>query len=331
MHRWTALGVLLVATALVIAGLPAGALAGPEPVPGPSLAASAERDLGLRATPGATAASYAFYRDGPGGPLVVETDADDTEFTRGLLARYGSAVTIRPVAVSRAGRGDDGSPHFGGARIHLPNHTAGCSSGVVLIRARVRHMITAGHCYSAGANIYSGPRYYGLINIKRFPNPDLALINGNAGSSGQGSQGYTNLAFTDPGGPPIRTVSSRWRTVVGHIVCTGGGYSRERCGARVNTTNATFCDSRGCTRRLARAQNPGQLTAQLGDSGGPVYQKRGRSGLAFQGIIVATSLNLGDSSGDTVWFHTVGTIESALGGRVVTSPARSSPELPAKR
>jgi hypothetical protein len=228
-------------------------------------------------------------------------------------------VQVVPVAVSRATRTSDSSPHFGGSRLHLQNYSSGCTSGVVLVRAGVRHMITAGHCYGANASVYSGTYYYGLINIRRFPNPDLELINGNAGRSGQGSQFYTNAVHADPSAPSLRTVSTRWKTQVGHHICTGGSYSKERCGARVNTTSASFCDADGCTYHLARAQNPGVLTAQLGDSGGPVYQKPNASGLAFQGIVVATSLNLSSTSGDTVWFHTLDTVESSLGGKVLTS------------
>jgi hypothetical protein len=227
-------------------------------------------------------------------------------------------VDVVAKAVSRAARTADNSPHYGAARLHLRNYSAGCTAGVTLVRAGVRHMITAGHCYAANANVYSGQYYAGLVNIRRFPNPDLELLNGNPGTSGQGTQAYTHYVYTDPSSPGARAVTSRWPTSVGHYVCTGGSYSRERCGARVSSTTASFCDADGCTYNLARAQEPGELVAQLGDSGGPVYQKPGSTAVAFQGIIVATSLNLSSTSGDTVWFHTIGTIESALGGTVLT-------------
>jgi hypothetical protein len=323
-QRRTAIGVPLLAIALVATMAPAtNARADPQP-PDPAAVEEAERDLTLRTVPGSATATYAFYRDEETGALVVETASTTGDFADALRQTYRSAVEVRELAISRAGRNDDANPHFGGARLHLQNYTQGCSSGVVLVRAGVRHMVTTGHCYLVNANVYSGPHYYGLVNIRRFPDPDLELINGNAGSSGQGTQTYLNSAYTNPGTPGLRTVSTRWTTVVGHYICTGGSYSLERCGARVNTTSASFCDTDGCTHNLARAQNPGKLTSQLGDSGGPVYQKPTANGLAFQGIIVATSLNLSNTSGDTVWFHTLSTIESSLGGTVLTSPASQS-------
>jgi hypothetical protein len=287
----------------------------------PDLTRLAERELGARTAPGARAAAYAFYRDETGA-LVVEGGA---RFGQTLRQEYGNGVRTRPLTISRSGRTNDQNPHYGGARLHLANYTGGCTAGVALLRAGVRHMVTAGHCYAVNARIYSGPHYYGLVNIRRFPSPDLALINGNPGGAGQGGQGYANVVYTNPSAPSLRTVSTRWNTVVGHSICTGGSYSNERCGARVNSVAATFCDSDGCTYNLARARNPGKLTAQLGDSGGPVYQKVGGSGLAFQGITIATSLNLSSVSGDTVWFHTLRTIESTLGGTVVTSRASIAP------
>jgi hypothetical protein len=283
-----------------------------------ALADSAERGLADRTLAGSASAAYAYYRDQNTGKLVVETAAANTSLTRTLDDQYGPAVTVVPHAVSRAVRTADDAPHYGGARLHLQNYSAGCSSGVTLVRAGVRHMITAGHCYQPGTNVYSGQFYFGLVNVRHFPNPDLELINGNPGTSGQGTQSYGSYVYTDPSVPGTAAVATRWSTPVGGYVCTDGSYSQERCGARVATTSASFCDSDGCTYNLARAQQPGKLVAQLGDSGGPVYQKPTATTVAFQGIIVATSLNLSSTSGDTVWFHTVGTIESSLGGPVVT-------------
>ncbi|MDQ1658054.1 MAG: hypothetical protein QOD41_3137 [Cryptosporangiaceae bacterium] len=307
------------ALVLPLAGIRA-ASAAPPPTAAPSptaLAASAERGLADRTLAGSAAAAYAYYRDGA-GRLIVETAPANTALTRTLRDDYGPAVTVVPHAVSRAIRTADDGPHYGGARLHLKNYSAGCSSGVTLVRAGVRHMVTAGHCYSTGTNVYSGQFYFGLVNIRHFPNPDLELINGNPGTSGQGAQSYGAYVYTDPSAPGVAAVATRWTTPVGGYVCTDGSYSQERCGARVATTTASFCDSDGCTYNLARAQQPGKLVAQLGDSGGPVYQKPTATTVAFQGIIVATSLNLSSTSGDTVWFHTLGTIESSLGGPVLT-------------
>jgi hypothetical protein len=283
-------------------------------------AGSAERGLATQTVDGSKAAAYAYYRDEETGRLIVETARANSTLTDTLERDYGEGVKVVPVAVSRAVRTADNSPHYGASRLHLHNYSDGCSSGVALIRAGVRHMITAGHCYATNTNVYSGQYYAGLVNVRRFPNPDLELINGNPGSSGQGTQSYTHYMYTDPSSPGVRAVVTRWPTSIGHYICTGGSYSQERCGARVSSIIASFCDADGCTYNLARAQSPGQLVAQLGDSGGPVYQKPGASGIAFQGIIVATSLNLSSTSGDTVWFHTIGTIEAALGGFVVTGP-----------
>lgn len=313
-RKTTRIGLLLAVATLAFGALSsANAQADPD-VPTPASVNAAERALRSQAVPGARTEPYAYYQDAKSGGIVVETASLTGTLAKSLRSLFGKTVNLKQGKVSRAGRNDDANPHKGGARIHTQSYSQGCSSGVMLQRAGVNHMVTAGHCYNANQKVYSGQNYFGLVNVRKFPNPDLALINGN------GSQYYANHIWTTPGSPSARVVSTKWTTVVGHHVCTSGAYSLERCGATVNTMNASFCDQEGCTYNLARAQNAGQLVAQLGDSGGPVYQKRGVNGLAFQGIIVATSLNLSSTSGDTVWFHTVQTIESSLGGTIVMTP-----------
>ena len=179
-------------TALAVGTVPtARAVAAPSvPAPDAAVVRSAEQALGTKAVPGANDAPYAYYKDDATAALIVETGSTTGVFAGTLRSRYGASVQLRAVKVSRATRTNDSSPHYGGSRISAGGTS--CTSGVAFVRAGVRHMITSGHCFNVNTNVYSGPSYYGLINIRKFPNPDLALINGN------GSQGYSPLVYIDP-------------------------------------------------------------------------------------------------------------------------------------
>jgi hypothetical protein len=255
-------------------------------------------------------ASYAYEIDPATGTVAVY--ADDAATAKAINATFGDQVSVTVAGLDRTsgGRTSDASPHYGDARISSGGVT--CSSNFSF-RNNVfgtRVTATAGHC--GGGSWYSGGNLVGSVVYQSVPNPDIEMLY----ASGQNQ---TNVIYTDPCSPCTRTVTSKHDPGVNELVCVGGAISLADCGATVMSTNATFCDTWGCTYGLTHAFLLG--TTQLcssGDSGGVVYQREGSSEATANGLIVAS---VGPGFGGWgCYFHRITQVEATINSTLLTSP-----------
>ncbi|MGH1490959.1 MAG: hypothetical protein ACRBK7_16460 [Acidimicrobiales bacterium] len=253
--------------------------------------------------------SYTLRTDAATGQVVLGLEAGHASLESELAEKYGDALRIELFEGGRYGRLNDGSPHYGGARIGASGN--GCSSGFAMDRDGGRWMSTAGHC-STGNNksMYSGSTntYYGITKHRSFPNPDVQLI-------GSGGEQYSRVIHVDPCSPCTRLVTSKGGNWIGQSVCSSGSYTKAKCGGSVVDLDFDLCDSAGCTHNLITAERSGGI-AQPGDSGGPMYQGLSGNRARIRGQIVG-----GPCQGlcDTVWFHTVAQVENGVGATVATA------------
>jgi streptogrisin D len=215
--------------------------------------------------------------------IVVEYDKTSTspESLAGL--RQLSGVQLVASSLARTSRLSDTPTggHWGGARITsaLKNCTAGFS--VVRRSNGQRGSVTAGHCGAPGTVWTSGTNYYGTTTLRtNYPDYDQSLLTGSA---------YGAKMWTDSPGDTAntRTVTGAGDPGVGTVVCQSGSFSTSLCGITVRSTSAKYCDLDGCTTYVIRATRGGQVAIVGGDSGGPVYTRRGSTAATIRGITFA--------------------------------------------
>jgi hypothetical protein len=255
-------------------------------------------------------ASYAYEVDPATGTVAVY--ADDAATAQAIGASFGDQVSVTVAELDRTsgGRTSDASPHYGDARITSGGVT--CSSNFAF-RNNVfgtRVTATAGHC--GGSSWYSGGNLVGNVVYQSLPNPDIEMLY----ASGQNQ---TNVIYTDPCSPCTRTVTSKHDPGVSELVCVGGAITLADCGGTVMSTNATFCDTYGCTYGLTHAFMLGNTQlCSSGDSGGVVYQRDGSSEATANGLIVAS---VGPGFGGWgCYFHRISQVEAAINSTLLTSP-----------
>jgi hypothetical protein len=229
--------------------------------------------------------TYAMDLDPITEDVVVEYDQETT--SAAALAGLRDLPGVRLVAgsMARTSRLSDTPKggHWGGARItsSLKNCTAGFS--VVRRSNGQRGSVTAGHCGVPGTGWKSGPNYYGTTTVRtNYPEYDQALVTGST---------YGPKIWTDGPGDSVatRTVTGGADPGVGTVICQSGSFSTSVCNLTVRSTSAQYCDADGCTTYVIRATRGGQIAIIGGDSGGPVYSRRGTSSATIRGITFAGS------------------------------------------
>src|SRR4051794_3280095 len=215
--------------------------------------------------------------------IVVEYDEASTspESLAGL--RQLSGVQLVASSLARTSRLSDTPTggHWGGARITsaLKNCTAGFS--VVRRSNGQRGSVTAGHCGARGTVWTSGTNYYGTTTLRtNYPDYDQSLLTGSAHGAKIWTDGPGDTADT-------RTVTGAGDPGVGTVVCQSGSFSTSLRGITVRSTSAKYCDLDGCTTYVIRATRGGQVAIVDGDSGGPVYTRRGSTAATIRGITFA--------------------------------------------
>ncbi|TDW66159.1 hypothetical protein [Kribbella pratensis] len=215
--------------------------------------------------------------------VVVEYDQATTSPASQAGLRKLSGVQVVASSLARTTRLSDTPKggHWGGARITsaLKNCTAGFS--VVRRSNGQRGTVTAGHCGAAGTVWKSGTNYYGTTTLRtNYPDYDQSLVTGSA---------YGAKIWTDGPGDTVntRTVTGGGDPGVGTVVCQSGSFSTSLCGLTVRSNSAKYCDSDGCTTYVMRATRGGLVAIIGGDSGGPVYTRRGTSSATVRGIAFA--------------------------------------------
>nr|WP_202891861.1 hypothetical protein [Kribbella shirazensis] len=238
----------------------------------------------------ASRTTFAADLDPASESVVVEYDQATT--TPAALAglRELSGVQLVAGSLARTSRLSDTPKggHWGGARI--TSALKNCSAGFSVVRRSngQRGSVTAGHCGAPGTVWKSGTNYYGTTTVRtNYPDYDQALMTGSA---------YGTKIWTDGPGDSAdtRTVTGGGDPGVGTSVCQSGSFSTSVCSITVRSNSARYCDTDGCTTYVIRATRGGLVAIIGGDSGGPVYTRRGTSsaiirGLAFAGAGCAAS------------------------------------------
>jgi hypothetical protein len=205
--------------------------------------------------------------DPPSGKVRIYTDAPVTEF-RGVLDRFGSKVRYVGRPFVDFSRRDDVEPHWGGARIKSSTTPSGfyCTSGfsVTLNVSGNPRMVTAGHCWAQGADVYSPQgTSFGIVKDRSaYPSEvDAELIGASTVSMGPsiyvGDETGTQAAVLSAGDPGLGTE-----------YCHSGATTYERCGAYVTSLTIFYVNG----SPVLSVRYPCGNSSAPGDSGAPFYR-----------------------------------------------------------
>ncbi|HEY3562831.1 MAG TPA: hypothetical protein VGL05_35435 [Kribbella sp.] len=215
--------------------------------------------------------------------VVVEYDEATTSPASLAGLRELSGVQLVAGSLARTTRLSDTPKggHWGGARI--TSSLKNCSAGFSVVRRSNgrRGTVTAGHCGTPGTVWKSGTNYYGTTTLRtNYPDYDQSLVTGSSYGAKIWTDGPGDTANT-------RTVTGGGDPGVGTVVCQSGSFSTSVCNLTVRSTSARYCDSDGCTTYVIRATRGGLVAIIGGDSGGPVYTRRGTSSATIRGMAFA--------------------------------------------
>lgn len=187
--------------------------------------------------------------------------------------------TGQPGEIGRLGRLNDGSPFWGGAKVIIAG--GGCSTGIYINSStNGTAMVTAGHCGLNGNEAWNGndTLLVGTMEGRKFPNPDLALIDGKSysGKTYCGNDTTTNCSVTG------------WANPTTGVTYCNMGYAIRRACSAYSILNDDFCDSSGCTTNLAYTSRPCSVGALgfPGDSGGGVFRENSTGIVSARGTVV---------------------------------------------
>lgn len=257
------------------------------------------------------------------GMIVIETQASSPghEMAERFKAERGSIVQVVNVDVRRAGRMNDGSAHYGGARINADGAPYNCTAGFAMDKNGGRWMVTAAHCnsvypwwppyngllvdYRNGAGgFYGTVMYRGTAHQDQYGGfTDAELI-------GDGTHQYSRIIHVDPCSPCTRVVTAKSNPSLNTYVCHSGATSKAKCGYKVTHVHWWLADGMNSSGyRAVRAD--GSWPIQEADSGGPVYTQIGSSSARIRGLVFAI--------GGGVVFEPVSDVEAALGATVAVT------------
>ncbi|HCT81002.1 MAG TPA: hypothetical protein DGT23_31435 [Micromonosporaceae bacterium] len=262
--------------------------------------------------PEATKASFGFSLHAADSKYHVSFDSRYPEAAKALQKALGDKGLVTVAETGRAGRLDDGEPHFGGAGIRQNSgsmYSNTCTSGFTVRRNAdgQRGAMTAGHCFYDGAYIYSGPQYYGYtFGRVNYPAYDIIGIR-------SGTETYDNVIHTDSCCPVKRDVVGRDPAQVGDLVCLSGMVTKALCSVQVTSVNGYFCDANGCTGGLIEGIRNNQVIVRGGDSGAPIYTRYGSNGALAMGMLIGAAGN-----GTIAYGEHIAVIESYLNVSVLT-------------
>jgi hypothetical protein len=213
--------------------------------------------------------TWGSYANPLTGKVVVETNAP-ADVTSSLVGAFGGMVELRKTTISdNFSRRSDTSPFWGGAGVTMTPGVFWCSTGYAVQNGSgVRSMVTAGHCFSNGTNVFTenGGIAMGSVSGNGLPSQDMELI---------GGQSYAGRHYT--GGVDSTTSNA----VVGAgdsfpgfaDYCHSGRTTGENCGHTSISNDALVCTSSGCKSPVTSFN--GGVSPQGGDSGSPFYVKSG--------------------------------------------------------
>lgn len=271
---------------------------------------------GEATTPDDAATSIgALSGHGEGQAVVAPDPAVVTEVAQALEQQLGELVRVRFGSVGRHSRTTDVQPHRGAAAIGDRSRNF-CTSGFIVFRNGVRSSVTAGHCFTNGASVFSGNGAvgYGLAAGKApFPQFDMIRIE----ASGQTFQ---RQIWTDPGAPTTRTQTRKLDAGPNMLICTSGANVNTLaiCNIRVSTGSCTICDG-GCTSGMMRGTKTNVILSRSGDSGAPMYSADPSPPAGVANGAVIHGMAVGSSDGRDVCWHRMSEVETRLGVTVATN------------
>ena len=280
---------------------------------GARLAAAADLLHARAWHPDAAKASFSFGIDATDSRVHVSFDPAYASAANAARDLLGDVAVVTLDGSSRAGRLDDGRPHWGGAGVRVGSggiNTNICTTTFVVRRNSdgQRGGLSAGHCFNNGQQIFSSTRFWGNAwGESNFPAFDMIGI-------AAGGETYDNRIHVDPCCPVVRDVTIRHEPAVNDSVCQSGITTRAVCGLVINNLFAELCDASGCTPGLLRARRANDVTVRGGDSGGPIYQRSGSANAAAVGLVVGFN-----DGGRNLLGEKLGNIESHLGVTIATS------------
>jgi hypothetical protein len=219
------------------------------------------------------------------GQIEIASTAGQVIFAD-ALAKLGSGWVFQSAKgeIKRLNRLDDYPPYWGGGAIrHFNGHDYNyCSSGFAVLKSGTPYMVTAGHCYSVGWNIFDGAGdAFGTVAFRSysFNGRDIELI---------GGQRYGGYIWRGLNTGSFGRVVSASDPVVGVTdYCSSGYLTMEAspCALRATGIHILACDGTGfCTDKLARFAGDGHW--KKGDSGGPIFAKTATSDVRARAIIL---------------------------------------------
>jgi len=198
------------------------------------------------------------------------------------------------------GRLDDGWPFYGGARINAP--AGSCTDAFSWnISSGVHGMLTAGHCAPNGGSVSTLHEYLGSITSGSRENysssgtvflPGQTVYRGDMALA-QVTSGKTSAAriyrgvYNSTWSVSVRSMWSR-RAQRGDQYCTGGSYSGEICGWKVDFVSIDRYISGKWKRNIVVSYYRQGWCTRGGDSGGAVYTVNSDGNVAAKGIHNAT-------------------------------------------
>ncbi|HEX8345727.1 MAG TPA: hypothetical protein VF657_13480 [Actinoplanes sp.] len=268
----------------------------------------------LKGEPFASAQIGAAYLQASRNRVVVDAVTASDELRKALAARFGAdAVAVHlaaPVKVTEVddGRYNDGSSFEGGSEIGTSRGVAGtCTSGFAWSASAYGDMmVTAGHCTTAGGNVY-GPSgaSIGTVRVDSWANTSgSAQINGTYRgdiSVYEIVNGETSTPYVHNGAPnrnlnptnrlPVLGRLTRW-LVPNDQLCTDGSRTGELCGWQVLRVQTTLTYESGLVaRNVFTATKTAGACATSGDSGGPIYAKNNNGIIYAIGVISGADLD----------------------------------------
>ena len=257
--------------------------------------------------PRAAQATYMSYLDPADSRFHVDVDKAYPDVADALRTRLGDRADVTLGSPSRLDRGNDASPHKGGALINGGGHY--CTSGFAVRRSDgTRASVTAGHCFEDYTQVYSGSQYYGFATGRTaYPSYDMTMVFAN-------NQWYTDVLYVDPCCPTTRDVSGAGNPPVDSLVCLSGAFSLAKCSIRVLNWSGSICIPAGCTTGLMTGRRDnGTSIVQKGDSGSPVYTRPDGATATIRGLVVA-------GNGTTVLAELISSVEGHMNVTVATTP-----------
>ncbi len=232
--------------------------------------------------------------DVPSNSVMVMLAQYTTQARDALLAHYGNRITVDPrddVVEGSSDRFHDTPAWWGGDYINVAG--SGCTSWFSLHSTgnNLDYNATAGHCSSAGGNVYNS------LDPTTNPNQQGDITQNHVQWTNGGNvdvEIYTvssNAArvWADP------TIQSRLVTSraigdpIGTLLCTDGQVDHEVCSVQiVNSSMSVTYNGKTVVQQVYCHQTNGHPAFSGGDSGGPVYAgKNGSSEAQAFGMIVA--------------------------------------------